>query len=383
MIDPTDAEYQQDLEDEYDIIGTGIQVSVLLVIVKRLAKSEGKTIAEVFAEIPEDMAKIKQILEAGAAVYIDKAIREIDKMADANDEWAKPFYDARKVKQVNHADHTIISKIVENAKYNTKEAIESICDPSVIGFAVKDLHGYKCIGFEDAYKLTIQKAITAMSSGEASYQSAISEAITGLSNYGIRVMYPSGYTMELPAAARMDIMNGYRQEMSRIRRQQGKEFGADGYEVSVHSPCADDHIPLQGRQISYKDWESEQPPRPIEGINCKHTASPIILGVSSPAYTKEQIEEMNADSEKLVTYIGLDGKQHTSTKYEATQYQRRIERRCRQLDTRETLYKASGDSEAANKARNDYISAKNLYNEASKEMGLTTRDERTKAYIMK
>lgn len=387
MVDPTSAEHQQDIEDALDVIGTGIELSVLLVIVERLAKSDGKTVAEVFAEIPKDMARIERILEQGAEVYTAEVLHNLDVMADANDDWAKPFYEARKVEQVKHATNKVTGSVVKNAKTTAAKNVSAMCDTSVLGFAVPDGKGYKCIGMKDAYKAVVRHAVTAMKQGESTYQTAVSRAVTALSNNGLRVMYPGGNTMELYAAVRMNVMDNYRQTLMEMREIQGDEFGADGYEVSAHEQCAPDHQPYQGQQYPKKIWEavkySPDSGRPlIDGANCKHTAYPIIMGISSPAYTKAQIAKMNASSERNVTYTGLDGSKRTSSRYEATQYQRTVERRCRQLDTREALDRARGDTEAANKAKEERRATLAHYRSMSKEMGLTTREERTRAYVM-
>lgn len=383
MIDPTDAENQRDIEDKLDIIGAGVELSVLLVIVERLANLEGKTVAEAFADIPKDMRKIKGILEAGQKAYTSEAVSNLTQMADANDEWAKPFYDARKVEQVKHTSNKATGAVINSAKQYVAQTVENTLNTSVLGFAVPDGKGWKCIGLQDAYKDTVSRAITAMRSGEATYQTAVREAVTALSNNGLRVMYPSGRTMELYAAVRMNVMDNYSQTMMEMRRIQGEEFGADGYEVSAHENCAPDHQPYQGQQYSMKEWRNIQPDRPIEtGPNCHHKAYPIILGVSSPAYSQQQIDRMNAESNRQITYTELNGEKRTSTKYEATQYQRTIERRCRSLDSRVKMDTAAGDNDAAKKTRAEYKATKQLYKSTSEEMGLTTRDERTRAYVV-
>ena len=64
--------------------------------------------------------------------------------------------------------------------------------------------------------------------------------------------------------------------------------------------------------------------RRIGTLNCGHSAFPIILGVSEPTYTDEQLEEFKRQNAEGVTY---QGKHYTT--YEATQKQRQIERAIR------------------------------------------------------
>lgn len=64
--------------------------------------------------------------------------------------------------------------------------------------------------------------------------------------------------------------------------------------------------------------------RRIGTLNCGHAAFPIILGVSEPQYTEEELEGFRQQNEEGITY---QGKHYTM--YEATQTQRRLERAMR------------------------------------------------------
>ena len=90
-------------------------------------------------------------------------------------------------------------------------------------------------------------------------------------------------------------------------RYVGEVFGANGVEIDAHPLCAEDHLPYQGKQFSNEDFEKLQSslPRPFGEWNCRHTWSPIILGISRPRYTDGELQEMNDYSEEE---IEIDGK---------------------------------------------------------------------------
>ena len=60
--------------------------------------------------------------------------------------------------------------------------------------------------------------------------------------------------------------------------------------------------------------------RRIGTLNCGHSAHPIILGVSPPQYSPEELEQMRQMNETGITY---NGRHYTG--YAATQRQRRLE----------------------------------------------------------
>ena len=95
-------------------------------------------------------------------------------------------------------------------------------------------------------------------------------------------------------------------------------MGPDGVEISAHMLCAEDHLPYQGRQFSLEEFErlNQTLRRPIaKGIwNCSHVAEPIVLGISEPAYTEEELAEYRRSSLEQVT---IDGKTRSRYQWDA------------------------------------------------------------------
>lgn len=375
-----DTSYQDEEANELDADGYALELAVLSVIASRLGKvKKSTTYAEARTWVSKDMDKIDRLMSKGAAI-ISKASNGIfDRMGDLNDKWAEKFFKKSGNEQKKLPDNPYLSEILETAKKNMGKNASALCNTSVV--SIIDDKG-NVTPIREAYISIIDNAITAMQSGDETYQQAIAKAVDKLASGGLRVQYASGVTRDLHTAVRTNIMDGYRDTMVALREQQGKEFGANGVEVSAHSNCAPDHQPLQGRQFTNEKFAAEQRKlkRPIGGSGCRHTVFPVIVGTSTKSYTSNELDEIRKRSNQKVTVKGLDGKERTMTRYEATQYQRKIETAIRKARGDAMLKDDAKDAEGA-KAANER--AKKLtaeYKRITKEAGLTTRMERTKAY---
>lgn len=110
--------------------------------------------------------------------------------------------------------------------------------------------------------------------------------------------------------------------------------------------------------------------RRIGTLNCGHAAFPIILGVSSPQYTAEELERLRQDNAAGIDY---QGKHYTG--YEATQMQRRVENSIRNQRRQILVDEATGSSQL----QTDQIRLVRLndeYARFSKAAGLRTQTER-------
>ena len=105
--------------------------------------------------------------------------------------------------------------------------------------------------------------------------------------------------------------------------------------------------------------------RRIGTLNCGHAAFPIIMGVNEPQYTKEQLEEFRRQNEKGVT---VDGRHYTS--YEATQRQRKFERRIREQKRCILVDEATGDTEKLQTDQVRLVRLRQEYGRFSKAAGL-------------
>lgn len=234
----------------------------------------------------------------------------------------------------------------------------------------------------EPYRNLVDMAIDAVTNGIDSYNNIIRKQLTDstlqsnlrYADEGLKVTYASGLTRRLDSAVRMNVLEGVRQVNNGIREKAGEEFGADGVEVSAHALCARDHIDIQGKQFTKKEFElrNEELRRHISTCNCKHYTFPIILGVSKPTYTDKELKQYKENSEKPVT---INGKE--MTKYQATQAQRNMETAIRKQKDKYIFADTMGDTEMAEKIKNNINQLQSQYNSISQQAGLSPKMDRT------
>jgi hypothetical protein len=206
------------------------------------------------------------------------------------------------------------------------------------------------------------------------------------------IEYESGRAVRLDSSVRMHLKDRLRELHNENQKLFGQQFGADGVEITVHGNPAPDHAPVQGRQFSNEEFEKLQNGedatdykgviynldhdgkyghRPISAMNCYHVFFNIVLGVSQPQYTDEQLDKIVEDNEKGFEY---NGKHYTN--YEGTQLQRKIERAIREQKDIQILAKNSGNEALAGECDEKIQALTDKYYELSKVSKLPTKLER-------
>lgn len=277
------------------------------------------------------------------------------------------LYTARGISQVPFEQNTRIQQYLESMKQLTANTFVNMSNTTAL---------------YEPYRNLIDTAIDAVVSGTGSYNELVRAQLTDTSlsslvrnpDEGLRITYASGLTRRLDSAVRMNVLDGVREVNNGIREQVGKEFGADGVEVTAHALCAADHIDIQGRQFSKKEFErvNNSLKRRISTCNCKHATFPIILGISKPAYDNEELAQYKANSEQK---ININGKE--MTKYEATQLQRKVETEIRKSKDKAIFAENLGDDELLQQAKSRVQALKEHYNNISIQAGLAPKMDRT------
>lgn len=388
MADPASESQQRRVEASIDSALIAFELSVFEVVAERLGKLGNMSINDVYVSMPEDISRIRKALKDGTSsiqALIDKIMSD---MARGNDEWASDYYRSQGIEQIEAADHPALKRTLDENTDALKRKVEALCRYSV--FAIGDR---RWSPVEQGYKRVVSNIASEMVAGEISIDQAVKQAVKGMSNNGLRVMYQSGATRNLQSAVRMNIMDTYRSTMSEMREIQGKEFGADGVEVTAHALCAPDHQDYQGERYPYKPrsgykltWDEAQfmPPRPlVTGANCGHSVFPVILDVSSPAYTRKELDELKRMSNKQVEFTGLSGDKLKMSRYDASQYQRKVETSIRKMKENTYLLEKAGLKQFAKMERKTQRSLSSAYKTMSEEMGLTARMDNTRIFTKK
>lgn len=104
-----------------------------------------------------------------------------------------------------------------------------------------------------------------------------------------------------------------------------------------------------------KGNEYEPIKRPIGQRNCRHVRFPIIIGISEPVHSEEQLKEFAENSKK---------------KYDLTQQQRAMETKLRSLKTQRIAASAAGDELEAKRLQRKINEQQTIYRRFSEKHGL-------------
>lgn len=175
----------------------------------------------------------------------------------------------------------------------------------------------------------MNKAYMEVSTGVKSYSQSILDTIKDISNQGAYIEYPSGQHRSIESAVRANIITSVNQTCGRLQEMRANEVGCDLMELTAHSGARPEHAAWQGKIVSRSGAKGYLSLRDIgygtatgfKGVNCRHDWYPYYEG-STRTYTQQQLNEWQ---NKKVTYNG-----QKISKYEATQIQRKMERKIRQ-----------------------------------------------------
>ena len=337
----------------------------------RILKEIGEAIKYMSNLTPSQAYKIQQILRFGGsyekiakelAKVSGKNVEDIykifEEVAKSNKDFAKQFYKYRGIDFVPYSKDSALKQMVNALSRQTAETYMNIANTRGIGFIFEDLRGQRYFkNIQQSYYEIIDRGILAISQGKETFQTEMRRIMKQMGNSGL-VLYESGRTRRLDSAIRMNMLDGIRQLNNETSIRFAEEYQADGVEISVHTNPAPDHSDIQGRQFSNEEYEKLEngdiakdykgnvydgsDKRRISEYNCYHKVFPIVLGVSKPEYTDEQLKKIQDKNEKGFEYEG----KHYSM-YEGTQLQRRLELAVRKQKDINILAKTSGDDELA------------------------------------
>lgn len=226
----------------------------------------------------------------------------------------------------------------------------------------------------DGYRGALDTAQFQVASGAVDYNTAIRRAVKQFTDNGIcTIGYASGRTYTIEAAARMCVINGVSNLSKQISEKNAEDIGADGWEITAHSDCAPDHIDVQGKQFTVKEYDrlNGQLERPIGELGCRHMAFPVLLGISESIYSKDDLREMRDDNERGIYYEG----EHY-TKYEASQMQRKLERSIRKTKREIIGFDEAGLKDDLTASSIKLRRLRTYYSDFSNKAGLIEQNER-------
>ena len=245
---------------------------------------------------------------------------------------------------------------------------------------------------KETYYKVIDECVYAISEGKATFQDSMRSITKQLVDSGVRrIVYANDgkkqYTQRIDTAVRRNLLDSIREVSIETQVEFGKRFKADGIEVTVHENPAPDHMNVQGHQFRNEEFEkfqNDEDCKDVNGVefpaesvetgrdrrsigeyNCYHTVFSIIVGVSKPLYTDEELQEIK---DRANEKIEIDGKEYT--RYETTQLQRSIETEIRKAKDSQTMHQIEGDREAMLDDQQRIKQLTRKYREISQKAGI-------------
>ncbi len=341
-----------------------------------------------------DMEKVIEKLSSVSGKNAQEIYDIFDIVAKENYDYSEPFYKAQGMKFIPYEQNEDLQRYVNSLAKQTVDEYINITQHTAFAVFAKDGKSIAPL-FEanknklatplsDTYTKLVDYAVTKVQLGEESYTKAMRDVVKAMVNSGIKTIdYATGYSRNLEASVRQNILWGVKQCNQNTADQIGEDFGADGYEVSYHSNPRPEHADMAGKQFAkgpartvkgvyYPSFEEVAEPL-LNEYGCLHFKFSILLGISVPAHTKEQLEEFKARDKQTFEFEG-----HKYTAYEGKQLQGRIESAIKyQKDLANTAKKA-GDDDLRREAQYNINVLTNKYAKLSEVSGLPTRMERLK-----
>lgn len=381
----------------------------------------GKSIKKIGTLSPSKAYQLQQILKFGGDY--DKIVKQLSKITELNVkdiykifeevakkdyEFAKQFYDYKDIKYIPYSNNKSLQRQVNALAKITAENYVNLSKTTVLGFGLLDENGRSIFKtLEKTYDEIIDEAVLNVSQGKESFDSALFRNLKQIGESGLRVVYPSTFigknkdgkkvkknrTMRLDSAMRMNMQGALRDLHNTMQQQFGEEFKSDGVEISVHSHPAPDHQFVQGKQFSLIEFDKFQNDedaisydgiefpavseetghdrRAISQYNCYHYTFAIILGISKPNYSNEELQKIIDDNEK-----GFEFEDRHYTLYEGTQLQRQLELEIRKAKETQILAKESDNEQLLYNSQTRINQLTHKYKELSDASGLPTKVER-------
>lgn len=358
----------------------------------------GKQIKTIGTITPSQLAELLQSVQYGndieeimnkIAEVTDMNVKDIydifEEVAKKNQSYAKKFYEYQKVKFIPYEHNKALQEHVKSIAKATADKYINMS--KTFAYMKYNNQGVKeFTSISDIYQKITDEAILSVAQGRDSYEMAMKKMMKEMTSNGLRTVdYASGYSRRADSSVRMNMMDGIRRLHTEQQEEFGKEFGADGIEVSHHLYAAPDHIDtIDGKQfstkgkvtingITYEDYETinNSLDRHVGELNCYHFPFQIVLGVSKPMYSKEQLE---ADKQTNMKGFEFEGNHYTM--YEGTQLQRQIETKIRQYKDRQIGAKSINDMDEVYHCQEKISQLTNKYKELSDVSGLPTKIDR-------
>lgn len=291
------------------------------------------------AEIAEEIGRVGKLSKEGADTYkvkkraktiyrrIIKALAvlavtsaKIAKKGVASDferwhEESEELYEHRSIPYTPASADTAVKKMASDCARELAREILNLTDTKAL--AVIDQNGNVMALQDDIYRV-LGEAVENVKRGETDFYTAMRLSVKNLGGNGMRVDYGGGVTRRLDTVVRQNLLWGQKKAHKDYNAYIGGQVGTDGIEIDYHSNSRPSHRFMQGRQYAKGEGKTVDGvyypsaekagvyARLYEDYGCRHYETDIILGVSEPRYSAEELAEFERRDRTVYNIGGVE-----------------------------------------------------------------------------
>ena len=314
--------------------------------IKSLSKADLQAINN-SAIVKQDIDEIFKELARLSGQNAKEVQRVYAEMIDSQHQENKVLYDYRNKKYIPFEDNKHLQAIVKAYAKTTAETMINLSMSKARNIGFIDINN-RFVPLETNYTRVLDKAVMSIATGTGDFNTEMRSVLKELGGSGLRVNYGGGITRRLDSMVRQNLLWGAKQASVEYNEMIGEELGCDGIEIDWHSNPRPSHEFMQGKLYSLKGKKTikgityESADKALEALNdygCLHFKTPVMLGVSEPRYSEEELKRLNAENSKQIEIDGV-----YKTGYEWKQTMRRLELEARKTHGQIDILKASGDN---------------------------------------
>lgn len=339
------------------------------------------------ADISGDMGAITKKLAEITRLNISDIERIYEEVITDGVNTYKPLYDFKGMRFVPFEENEYARQLVGSWAKETAGEMINLSRTKALCFDRVDAFG-NVVGstpLAGAFQGAIDEAVAAVSAGTVNFNTAMAKTVERLGGSGVKVSYGNGVNRSLSAVIRQNILYGAKRSAQSYDEHIGKVLGCDGFEVDAHPGCRPSHEFMQGKMYSYSGRkivggtvyeDGVEALERLDDYNCLHFKTDVILGVSQPSYSAEELERIHKESTELIEYNGRE-----KTLYEWKRTQRAFERSVRGERQKADMLDAAGMKRRAQECRQRADAYRKTYDDmCGKVKGLEPHPERMRVW---
>ena len=397
MADISKLEQQESFADEYGDRIAEWELFAVALICKELGRIGKMTLEQAKKyDAEKETKKTEKIILSALTTAVLLNIKDLPKTyTSLFDEWHKGneyMYKYRGIPFFDVTDNKALQKIINSQTRIQAKEIKELFGMNEFwqikkskAIKVLDASG-KPVAFREQILKSFKEATDLVTSGKQDFYTTMRKTVLDLGGSGARVDYgtvmidgkPRRITRRLDTVVRQNMLYNAKMSSREYNKQIGKELGTDGIEIDLHANSRPSHRFMEGKQYAkghgvtingvHYDGAIDKGvyDRLYVDYNCQHYETDIILGVSEPRYSPEELARLKAENERQFEINGT-----TKDGYGWSQVLRNLESNTRNAKDEINALKAFGNSQAQIDKLNAQIKAyRAKYNEICDVTGI-------------